>query len=79
MRLLDEALSAFWLRRIAVALEKQNELNERQIKLREEEWASKHAPLPRRKSEFSLMDQEEINKDFERRLQAERDGIELDD
>jgi len=79
VRLLDEALSAFWLRRIAVALEKQNELNERQIKLREEEWASKHAPLPRRKSEFSLMDQEEINKDFERRLQAERDGIELDD
>lgn len=79
MHLLDEVKEFFWLRRIALALEKQNDLNERQIKLREEEWAAKHAPLPRRKNEFSLMDQEEINKDFERRLQAERDGIELDD
>ena len=79
MHLLDEVKEFFWLRRIALALEKQNDLNERQIKLREEEWASKHALLPRRKNEFSLMDQEEINKDFERRLQAERDGIELDD
>ena len=79
MKLLDEAKQFFWLRRIALALEKQNELTERQIKFHEEEWAAKHAPLPRKKTEFSLMDQEEINKDFERRLQAERDGIELDD
>jgi len=79
MKILDEAKQFFWLRRIALALEKQNDLNERQIKLAEEAWTAKHAPVTRRKNEFSIMDQEEINKDFERRLQAERDGIELDD
>jgi len=79
MKLLDEAKQFFWLRRIALALEKQNDLTERQIKFEEQEWAAKHAPIVRTRTEFSLMDQEEINKDFERRLQAERDGIELDD
>jgi len=79
MNLLDEVKGFYWLRRIAIALEKQNDLIERHIKLKEDEWASKHAPLPRKKNEFSIMDQEEINKDFERRIQAERDGIELDD
>ena len=79
MRLLDEALSAFWLRRIAVALEKQNDLIERHIKLKEDEWTAKHAPVVRERNEFDFMDQEEINKDFERRMQAERDGMELDD
>ena len=79
MNLLDEVKGFYWLRRIAIALEKQNDLIERHIKLKEDEWASKHAPVPRKRNEFSIMDQEEINKDFERRIQAERDGIELDD
>jgi hypothetical protein len=79
MNLLDDLKGSYWLRRIAVALEKQNELIERQIKFQEEEWAAKHAPLPRKKTEFSLMDQDEINKDYLRRLEAQRDGIELDD
>jgi hypothetical protein len=79
MKILDEVKGFYWLRRIAIALEKQNELVERQLKLLEDEWTAKHAPVVRKKSEFSLMDQEEINKDFERRIQAERDGIELDD
>ena len=79
MNLLDEVKGFYWLRRIAIALEKQNELIERHIKLKEDEWTAKHAPVVRKKSEFSLMDQEEINKDFQRRMEAERDGIELDD
>ena len=79
MRLLDDVKAFFWLRRIALALEKQNDLRERQLKMQEEEWIAKNAPIVKRRTEFSLMDQEEINKDFLRRMEAERDGIELDD
>ena len=79
MKIVDEVKQFFWLRRIALALERQATVSEKQLELQQQEWAVKHAPIPRKKTEFSLMDQEEINKDFERRLQAERDGIELDD
>jgi hypothetical protein len=79
MKLLDEAKQFFWLRRIALALERQATISEKQFELQQHDWAAKNAPLPRKKNEFNLMDQEEINKDFERRIQAERDGIELDE
>lgn len=79
MKLLDEAKQFFWLRRIAIALERQAAVLEKQYEFQQQEFAAKYAPVPRKKSEFGLMDQEEVNKDFLRRLEAERDGIELDD
>jgi len=79
MKLLEEAKQFFWLRRIALALERQATIAEKQFELQQQEWAAKNAPIPRKKNEFSLMDQEEINKDYLRRLEAQRDGIELDD
>jgi hypothetical protein len=79
MKLLDEAKQFFWLRRIALALERQADIAEKQFEFQQQEFAAKYAPVPRKKTEFSLMDQEAINKDYLRRLEAERDGIELDD
>ena len=79
MKVVDELKQFFWLRRIAIALERQAAIAEKQFEFQQQEWAAKHAPLPRKKSEFSLMDQDEINKDYLRRLEAQRDGIELED
>jgi len=79
MKIVDEVKQFFWLRRIALALERQAAISEKQLELQQQEWAVKHAPIPRKKTEFSLMDQEEINKDFERRMEADRDGIELEE
>ena len=77
MRLLDDLKAFFWLRRIALAAERQADAQERLVKLFEAEQP--HPKPPRAKAEFSLVDQEQINKDWERRMAAERDGIELDD
>jgi hypothetical protein len=79
MKVVDEVKQFFWLRRIALALERQATISEKQFELQQQDWAAKHAPIPRKKNEFSLMDQDEINKEYLRRLEAERDGIELDD
>jgi hypothetical protein len=77
MHLVDEVKQFFWLRRIALATERQADAFDKLIKFLESE--AQHPKPPKRKSEFSLMDQEAINKDFERRVQAEHDGIELED
>jgi len=79
MKLLDEAKQFFWLRRIALALERQASIAEKQFEFQQQEWLANNAPIPRKKTEFAIMDQEEINKDYLRRLEAQRDGIELDE
>ena len=79
MKLLDEAKQFFWLRRIALALERQAAIAEKQFEFAQQEWLAKNAPIPRKKTEFAIMDQDEINKDYLRRLEAQRDGIELDE
>jgi hypothetical protein len=80
MKVVDEVKQFFWLRRIALASEKQADAMDRIARILEAEYrAVQHPKPPRKRTEFSIMDQEAINKDFERRLQAERDGIELDD
>ncbi len=77
MRLLDEAKTFFWLRRIAIAVEKNAEATERLAKILEAD--AMHPKPPRKKAELGLMDQDEVAKQFLRQLEAERDGIELDE
>jgi hypothetical protein len=78
MRLLDEAKDFFWMRRITLASERQAAAIEKLALLIEGQFEAK--PKPQRKqTEFALMDQEAINTDYLRRLEAERDGVELDE
>jgi len=79
MKVVDELKQFFWLRRIALALERQAAIAEKQFEFAQQEWLAKNAPIPRKKTEFAIMDQDEINKDYLRRLEAQRDGIELDE
>ena len=79
MRLLDEAKQFFWLRRIALALEKQNEISEKYYNLQEQEWAEKHVKPLRNKMELGVMDPEEVGKRYLQQLEAEREGIEPED
>jgi hypothetical protein len=80
VRLLDEAKTFFWLRRIAIAVEKNAEATERLAKILETEYANvTHPKPPRKKMELGVMEPDEVNKQFLRQLEAERDGIELDE
>ena len=80
MRLLDEAKTFFWLRRVAIAVEHQAAATERLAKIVELEYQlAQHPKPPRKKTEFALVDQDTINKEYLRRLEADRDGIELDE
>jgi len=79
MKVVDELKQFFWLRRIALALERQAAIAEKQFEFAQQEWLAKNAPIPRKPTEFAIMDQDEINKDYLRRLEAQRDGIELDE
>jgi hypothetical protein len=77
VRLLDEAKTFFWLRRIAIAVEKNAEATERLARILEAD--AMHPKPPRKKAELGQMDPDEVNKIFLKHLEAERDGIELDE
>lgn len=78
MRLLDEAREFLYMRRIALATERQAAAIEKLTGLIEEQFAAKPKP-PRKPTEFALMDVEEINKEYLRRLEAEQQGIDLEE
>jgi hypothetical protein len=78
VRLWDEAKEFIYLRRIALASERQATAIEQLTSIISEQFAAK-PKLERKKTEFALMDVEEINKEYLRRLEAEQQGIELDE
>lgn len=77
MKIVQELKQFWWLRRIALASERQAEIFEKILHILESEQS--HPKPPRKPSEFAIMDQEAINKDWLRRMEADRDGIELED
>jgi hypothetical protein len=77
MRLLDEAKTFFWLRRLTLAVERQADSLDRLVKLAEAD-AQHPRPLVK-KAEVGLMDPDEVTKQWLRHMEADRDGIELDD
>jgi hypothetical protein len=77
MKLVDEVKQFFWLRRIALAAERQADSFDKIVRILEADHT--HPKPPRKHVELGLMDQDEINKQFLKRLEAERDGIELED
>jgi hypothetical protein len=75
---LDEAKQFLYLRRIALATERQATAIEKLTDVITEQFAAKPKPT-RKQTEFAVMDVEEINKEYLKRLEAEQQGIDLEE
>ena len=75
MKLIDNLV----LRKLARELDRIATADERIAQVLEDMWALDHVPRVRKKAEFGEMDVEELNRLYNLRREAEKEGIELEE
>ena len=75
MKLIDNLV----LRKLLRSMDRIADADERIAQVLEDLWAKDHAPRVRKKAEFGEMDVEELNRLYNLRREAEKEGIELEE
>jgi len=75
MKLIDNLV----LRKLVRSIDRVAAADERIAQVLEDLWAQDHAPRVRKKAEFGEMDIDELNRLYNLRKEAEKEGIELEE